>query len=329
MHGLPMTALPSWLSAALRRKLENVSRSGLRERARAISDTYRAGGSSEIVRSDLDALAYAIVRMPATYAAVRAALGHTIEIIPGFQPRSILDVGTGPGTASWAVIDAWPSVRRTTLVDNNPRLLELARQLHGAMGRSDVAADVIAGDIPRTLASAAGADLVMASYALTEMAPAAVNDTLAALWGRAERLLVIVEPGTVDGFQRILKYRDVLIANGAQIIAPCSHEGHCPLSENARWCHFAARLPRSRDHLIVKSASVPFEDEKFSYLVAGKGFGDVARGRRILASPKVGKAGIALTLCAPDQPDERAIERRDKEAYKAAKRLGWGDAVDQ
>lgn len=322
-----MSGLPAWISAALQTKLDHVSRGVLRDSAQAISDTYRAGGTSEIIRSYLDSLAYAIVRMPATYAAVHAALSHTIEIVPDFQPQSILDVGAGPGTASWASIDLWPSVQRMTLVDRNPRLLELARQLQGALPDQEIAVDAVFGDLTPSLDGVAKADVVIASYALTELTPATSEDVLAKLWRRTDRLLIIVEPGTIDGFQRILNYRDVLLANGARIIAPCSHESRCPLSANARWCHFAARLTRSRDHLIAKDASVPFEDEKFSYLVAGKGFADILKGRRILATPKVSKGGIALTLCAPGILEERAIERRNKEAYRAVKRHGWGDVA--
>jgi ribosomal protein RSM22 (predicted rRNA methylase) len=263
--------------------------------------------------------------MPATYAAVRAALAHTIEIVPDFAPASLLDAGAGPGTASWAAIDAWPSVQRSTLIDRNPRLLELAAVLGGAIPGGTMAIDRTPGDLAPTLDAAASADVVLASYALTEIAEGAMAEVLAALWRRAGRLLLIVEPGTADGFRRILKCRDALIAGGAQLIAPCSHDGRCPLSEAARWCHFAARLSRSRDHLIAKDASVPFEDEKYCYLAAGKGFGEIARGRRILATPKAAKSGITLTLCAPETAAVHIVERRRKDAYKAARRLGWGD----
>ena len=321
-----MTGLPAWISAILASKLDHVSRGDLRSRAQAISDAYRAGHSSDLIRSDMDALAYAIARLPATYAAMRAAIGYVMEIIQDFQPQSILDVGAGPGTASWAGIDAWPSVQRLSLIDSNPRLLALARQFHGALQRA-IAADIVAGDLAQALDDATAADVVMASYALTELRPTTLDGVLNALWRHANRLLVIVEPGTVDGFRRILSCRETLIASGATIVAPCSHESACPLADTARWCHFAARLARSRDHMIVKEAHVPFEDEKFSYLVAGKGFADMARGRRILATPKVSKAGVGLTLCAPGQPEERNVPRRDKDAYKAAKRLDWGDVM--
>jgi ribosomal protein RSM22 (predicted rRNA methylase) len=319
-----MTGLPAWIAAALNSKLENVSRNVLRDRAQAISDAYRAGHSSELIKSDIDALAYAVVRLPATYAAVRAALARTVEMAPAFEPQSILDIGCGPGTAAWAGLHTWPSVTKATLIDRNPRLLDLAREFSGS---HQTGIDFVQGEMAKSVSAAPQADVVMASYALTEIPAAALSGILSALWDRTQKMLVIVEPGTVVGFQRILTYRDALLAQGARIIAPCSHESLCPLANNERWCHFGVRLPRSRDHLVVKDAEVPFEDEKFSYLVAGKDIG-AARGHRVLATPKVNKAAVTLTLCAPERTEERIVERRQKDAYRAAKRLDWGDVTE-
>jgi len=317
-----MSALPGFVSGALHAKLENVSRTDLKARAQRMSDSYRGGGTSAVIRSDLDALAYAIVRMPATYAAVRAALAQTAQIVPDFGPRTLLDVGAGPGTATWAACDAWPSLERATLIDDNSHLLALAQAMQASL---DISAQRSA--MAAALPDAASADVVLASYVLTELPDASLRATLDRLWDKAERLLVIVEPGTPNGFKRILACRDALIARGAQIVAPCSHEGRCPLADGPRWCHFSARVPRSRDHLLVKDANVPFEDEKFSYLVAGKGFPPLDRGRRILATPKVDKSAVTLTVCTPDVPEQRRVARGDKDAYRAAKRLDWGDAI--
>ena len=317
-----MAALPSFVNGALRAKLENVSRTDLKARAQRISDSYRSGGTSGVIGSDLDALAYAVVRMPATYAAVRAALVQAIEVVSDFAPRTLLDIGAGPGTATWAACDAWPSLERATLVDDNLHLLALAQVTQAPL---EVTAQRSA--IATALTDAPSADVVMASYVLTELPDASLRATLDRLWDNAVHLLVIVEPGTPDGFRRILACREALIARGAQIIAPCSHEDRCPLAGAERWCHFNARLPRSRDHILAKDANVPFEDEKFSYLVAGKGFTALARGARVLATPKVDKIAVTLTLCTPDVPEQRRVARGDKEAYRAAKRLDWGDAV--
>ena len=98
-------SLPSALRTALDAKLEGLPRQDLASRAATISKAYRDGGSSITIGSELDALAYAIVRMPATYAAVTACLNALVEARPDFAPQSLLDVGAGPGTASWAAAD--------------------------------------------------------------------------------------------------------------------------------------------------------------------------------------------------------------------------------
>src|SRR5271154_4822978 len=103
--------LPTELKAALDARLHGLSRNDAAERAAAISQTYRGGGNSTAIRTEADALAYALARMPATYAAVTASLNALGEIRPDFAPISLLDVGAGPGTASWAAAEAWPSLR--------------------------------------------------------------------------------------------------------------------------------------------------------------------------------------------------------------------------
>ena len=119
-----MTApdLPAELKAALDAKLHGLSRNDAAERAALISQTYRDGGNSGAIRTETDALAYALARMPATYAAVTASLNALREIRPDFAPASLLDVGAGPGTATWAAAEAFSSLTDFTLLDANSRL---------------------------------------------------------------------------------------------------------------------------------------------------------------------------------------------------------------
>ena len=118
--------LPAELKAALDARLKGFSRNDAAERSAAISKTYRDGGGSSAIRSDTDALAYALARMPATYAAVTASLNALGEIRPEFAPNSLLDVGAGPGTASWAAAEAFSSLQHFTLLDANDTLRKLA-----------------------------------------------------------------------------------------------------------------------------------------------------------------------------------------------------------
>src|SRR5438034_4713506 len=111
--------LPAELKGALDAKLEGVSRHDAAGRAASISQTYRDGGGSGAIRSETDALAYALARMPATYAAVIASLNALVEIRPDFAPQNLLDVGAGPGTATWAAAEAFPSLQKFGLLDAN------------------------------------------------------------------------------------------------------------------------------------------------------------------------------------------------------------------
>ena len=57
--------LPAELKAALDSKLRGFSRTDAAGRSAVISKTYRDGGGSGTIRSETDALAYALARMPA------------------------------------------------------------------------------------------------------------------------------------------------------------------------------------------------------------------------------------------------------------------------
>lgn len=328
-------ALPSGLRAALDRELEGVSRNDLAARAAATSAAYRGGqGSAGVIRGLEDALAYALVRLPATYAACAAVFAQAGRAAPDFAPASLLDAGSGPGAASWAAVEAWSSLSRVAWLDASAPFLALAGRL-----AAQAPPPLAAPQVLRTDLASGGpwpkADLVVASYALAEIAPAALDGVVAGLWTACDGVLALVEPGTPAGWRRILTARGVLIDAGARILAPCPHARSCPLAEGGAgregfpgWCHFSVRLPRSRDHLAVKGAEVPFEDERFAYLVAARpGVAAAAPAPRILAPPRAGKAATAFPLCAPSGLETRTVSRRDKAAFAAARRLAWGDVA--
>ena len=323
-------ALPPLLRQAVDHLLEGIARADLRMRAAAISDAYRAGrASGGVVRDRRDATAYALARLPATYAACARAMAETAQRIPDFAPTHLLDAGAGPGGASWAAVETWPSITAATLLDSNPSFLEMAKGLAQAASGPLAEATLRLADL--TAASDwPSADLVVVSYALAEIPPARQIATVATLWAACEGVLLLVEPGTTDGWRRILSAREQLIAAGGQVLAPCPHALTCPLT-NPDWCHFVQRLPRSRDHRQTKAAQAPFEDEKFSYLaVARPGIAVGPPHARILAPPRYSKPAISLKLCMPQGGLEtRAVLRRDKAAYALARRLDWGDSWEE
>jgi ribosomal protein RSM22 (predicted rRNA methylase) len=320
-------SLPAELKSALETKLEGVSRNKAAARAALISKTYRDGGGSGTIRSETDALAYALARMPATYAAVAASLNALAELRPDFAPQALLDVGAGPGTAGWAAAEAFSSIQSFMLLDDNTALRALALDLAQDSTRlRDLTYDKGAARV--LLAAAASADLVIASYMIGELGEAERAELSKLLWRTTRDTLVVIEPGTPAGYARIIALRRQLIAAGAHVVAPCPHDDECPLAA-PDWCHFSQRLPRSRAHMQVKGVELPFEDEKFSYVVLARQPSPRRLAARVLAPPLVSKVAITAKLCAADGEVRSAtIPRRDKRAFAAARHWNWGDGTD-
>src|ERR1700736_6803338 len=323
-----MTApdLPAELKAALDARLQGLSRNDAAERATLISRTYRDGGGSNAIKSEADALAYALARMPATYAAVTASLNALREVRPDFAPASLLDVGAGPGTATWAAAEAFSSLQSFTLLDTNGALRALALKLaSGGLRLRDIKYQH--GQARTALADAEAADLVVASYMIGELNDAERKALADLMWAKTRDTLLIVEPGTPAGYARIIAAREQLIAAGAHVAAPCPHDGKCPLAA-PDWCHFTQRLPRSQAHKQIKGAELPFEDEKFSYVALTRAPA-AQHPARVLAQPVVAKVEVTAKLCTADGLAIVKVPRRAKADYARARRWRWGDAVTE
>jgi ribosomal protein RSM22 (predicted rRNA methylase) len=170
-------------------------------------------------------------------------------------------------------------------------------------------------------------DLVTAAYLLSEIPEAGRAALVDTLWRATGGLLVIVDAGSRAGHARILATRDRLLARGAHIVGPCPHAGPCPLAKGPDWCHVAVRLPRSRLHMHVKDVDRPYEDEPHAWLAVARTAPEGAVAGRLLRSPETTKAATVLTLCTPAGVERRTVAKREKAAFRAVSRLGWGDAV--
>jgi len=316
--------LPAAVRSVLAELMEGQRLEVVRQRHSAVSEHYRAGGTtSGVIDSDATVAAYALARLPATFAACSAALGALAEARPNFAPREALDIGCGPGSALIAALTAFPGLADLTGCDNNAPFLRLASRLvreAAGPGRQTV---FVPGDL-RVSVLGAISDLVLCSYALVELEDSAALSVVRGAWRLTRQALVLVEPGSRAGFARIQAARRALLEAGATIAAPCTHQEPCPMSD-PDWCHFVVRLARSRAHRLVKGGEVPFEDEKFSYLVALRE-GERPDGRRIIAPARHGKAGHRFRVCGPQGLAEVTIGPRDA-AFKAAKKRDWGDLI--
>jgi len=319
--------LPARLRHAIDAELQGVATRDIAAAAQALSQRYR----NEVrdgrlhISDQQAALAYIATRMPATYATIHASLSALGQRLPEFAPRTLLDIGAGPGTVMWAAHALWLTLASATLLEASPAIRGLGERL--------AADSPIAGiswrdaDITRAAPDHPGADLVTLAYVLDELAPDQRGTLVATLWTLTAGVLVIVEPGTPAGWRRILDARAQLVAAGAHILAPCPHALACPVTA-PDWCHFSARVARSRIHRLAKGGEVPWEDEKFIYLAASRQPAR-ASAARVLAAPESASGRVRLKLCQPaGSVSDRLVTRREGDTYKQARRLGWGDVFE-
>jgi len=321
--------LPPDLRSALERAVSGVPAADLRRAAAALSQRYRdvrPGRGGPLVRGPADALAYAVTRLPATYAAVRGALGQLAQAVPGLRPLHLLDVGAGPGTAAWAAAAVWPELSGVTLVERDEDMVRLGRRLAAdAEAPALQAAEWVEQDLGR-LAGLPARELVVAAYVLGEMREAQQDALVDALWLAAGEALVLIEPGTPLGYAGVLRARSRLLAAGARIAAPCPHGDACPMAPGD-WCHFAARVERSALHRQAKAADLGHEDEKFAFVAAVRQAADPAWSR-VIRHPQVRSGHVRLTLCTPGGIREEVVPRSAGARFRTARDLVWGSQLD-
>jgi ribosomal protein RSM22 (predicted rRNA methylase) len=320
--------LPDKLLAAIQREVEDIDRRALARSSEELTRRYRAADfAAPPIQTPQHRAAYLTARLPATFAANWRVFSEIRQRAPQVAIASFLDLAAGPGTALFAAAEIFPALRQATLIESDPAWLDLGQRL--AAGYSLAALHQAAWrccDL-RTPFKCSSHDLVVMSYALGELPKSAAEEVLSRAWLLAKQFLVVIEPGTMRGFGVIHSARAFLIAQRAGILAPCPHCDACPMAGTRDWCHFVQRLERSSAHRQAKTASLAYEDEKFSYVVASReSFPPPAA--RIVRHPRKHSGHVQLTLCAGtgSRIETRTVARSDGAVYKLARRVEWGDA---
>ncbi|KFK32955.1 hypothetical protein AALP_AA6G311300 [Arabis alpina] len=263
-------------------------------------------GDSGLEYRDGETAAYIASRMPAVFSVCYRVLIEIRRRLPDFEPTRVLDFGAGTGSGFWAVQEVWPkSVEKINIVEPSQSMQRAGRNL--IQGLKDLPlihgyTSLLALRKELNKKSESNHNLVIASYVLGEIPSLKDRITVVRqLWDLTDDLLVLVEPGTPHGANIISQMRshilwmenrkmrklgdkmkkneavkDVLdLKLGAHIVAPCPHDGKCPLQNTAKYCHFVQRLQRTSSQRSYKrTKGVPlrgFEDEKFSFVVFKRG----------------------------------------------------------
>lgn len=310
--------MPFALKQAAEKLTNGLKQHEIKEYAGRISRRYRdKNAPARSAAGAAESAAYAVSRMPATFGAASAVLQQAAAL-EGLNPKTMIDAGAGTGAAAWAAacffdFESVLCLERETAMRRAGQKLSQAGADFFKTPPVWQEFDLVSSPLTQT------ADLVTACYVLNELDEQNRENVLDKLWRAAKQALIIIEPGTPESFHHIKRFRSFLIDRGAFIAAPCPHNDACPDD----WCHFGCRVARSKLHRISKSGSAPFEDEKFTYLVAARKNHNSVYAR-ILRRPLIEKGKVTLRLCAPDGIREKTVSKKDGELYKKARKAGWG-----
>jgi ribosomal protein RSM22 (predicted rRNA methylase) len=342
------TRLPDPLFAALVSRLHLVPLTTLKAGYKALSRDYRGRTVSEEKRDDLapEQASEQGGRAPGGYTRAQArALGYLAARFPATRQvpqsaldgcASVLDIGAGPGTATWALYDRLPALSSARLLESNAEMIGHAQALSQAYPQLHVSYH--SGDLAEQLTLAPQADLVVLAYLLSETSEGEQEALLQKVWDKAKHGIFLLEPGTPDTSRRVLAARDQWTRLGASLVAPCPQSGPCPMDPARRdplskeplaWCHFAVRLERRGLHKAVKGGDLGYEDEKFSWIFVSKTPGLAAAAPyRLHSDPRRVNRNINLDVCDAQGNKANLFYRRRDTGYNlrhAARQLQWGD----
>ena len=315
--------IPELLENEIEEKLNHIKLTELKQYASKLSEKYmyqeRTGDT--LLNTELEALAYSIMRMPATYGAVYTALKNTLERID-CNIQSVLDIGAGTGAATWAISELLET-KNMRCLEREQVMLELGKAFMSQNPKlKDVSwnyMDIVEDKLDTK------ADLVVTSYMLNEIKPENRKSVIDKLIKSSNHIVLMIEPGTPEGFKNIKEVQKIAIENGLHIIAPCTFQGICPLPDDD-WCHSIVRMERTKVHKVLKNADLPYEDEKFSYIAISKeNYNNM--GIRILRHPMIEKGKVTLKVCHNGKIEEMVVTKKDKELFKMVKKKKCGDLI--
>lgn len=318
-HGRSGQSLPLSLAAAIEMKLQQAKATDLTKAALELSSLYRGPRNKSFSLSKEHCLAYLAVRLPATFAVATEVCAHLPQ-----KASTLLDCGAGPGTLLWALSSLQHPLKQATLYEKERGFITLGQQLQSANENGAMHVDWHHKAL-QTQKSFPPHDLVSISYVLNELDALSQKQLVDQAWNAAIQAVVIIEPGTPQGFSTLLRARQQLIDQGATIYAPCPHNLQCPMQGTDDWCHFSVRLPRTPWHRRIKQAKLAYEDEKYCYLIAAKE-NTHETDARVIKRPLKGSGHISLDLCTPIGLKRSIVSKRTKTTYAQARNIVWGDS---
>ncbi|XP_039264833.2 ribosome assembly protein METTL17, mitochondrial-like [Styela clava] len=282
----------------------------------------------QIVYDRLNCVAYLIGRAPAAYAATVRVLIEIKRRDRIFRPKSMLDYGSGTGTAVWAANSVFgKDIEDFMCVDWSQCMNQTSQfLLSGGGDDAELSGIYIRPMLP--LSYKHTYDIVVAAYTLSELPSEKERlTTLKILWEKTNKYLVIIEQGNRPGYHMIMEARN-LIAHGIEgadlskkrrsnskinkghIFAPCPHSKPCPKFQGNP-CNFTQSYipPLYAKKFHGKEGAV---QETFTYIVLSKKKPQNPEWPRVITNPQGSLKKMWCHLCTHEGQIEHLYLNKDK-----------------
>jgi len=266
-----------------------------------------------------------------------------------FQPRTLMDFGSGLGTARWAVKDTFGVLTEVVGVDRSMEMNTMNRTilLNGKSSDPMPAGHFSRLNFPKD--TKLKYDIVTCSFSLLDIASERERINLITdLWEKTGEFLVILEVGTNAGFACIAEARHVLnhlskvkptaatTTNGdnatqpmlGHLYAPCAHEKKCPRYDlDSLPCNFRVRYQNFDLDAMPKAVENKVMEDNFSYVVFRKGEQTEEMWPRLIADPIRPNKGQAICqLCTKEGrlQETKASKSACRTTFNYHKFAVWG-----
>ena len=185
--------------------------------------------SPTVEYGEKETFAYISSQLPLMLAPLQNVFAEISRRIPDFAPKSMLDFGSGPGTAIIAAHKHWSSSLNDIMaVDISQSMIEMAAEL--VKDQPNLPTDRI--QWRRYMAMNPNRpkyNLVVTAMVLSELPDDHLRQqSVEHLWQQTDDILVLIDRGNADGFRILRNARDQLIETGKKeklhIVAPVNNK---------------------------------------------------------------------------------------------------------
>lgn len=306
--------LPSELSEKINELCQSLKTNEIKKIRENLTYKYKnkTGKSTDLIVSNDESITYAISRMPATYSVLYTLISELIEqkYIDIQKIDSISDFGSGTGSGYFALRQLFKNAK-ISLFEKNENMIKVFNFLSNVDKDYVYSFDLTNEEINEKF------DFILSSYVLSELNEKDRQFAFKKLLNSSNKYVLIVDTGTPNTYKSMMSLKKLASELGFNTIAPCNNLV-CPLQND--YCQFYARVERSKIMRQSKSGSLPYEDEKYFYLLFAKDISNLDGKSRIIRRPIIRANEVELKLCTLNGVETHKFTIKYKDKFKQAKK---------